>query len=162
MYSIIPIHRFFMCRNGGMVDTRDSKSRDSNIVSVQVRFPVPFFMIYLFLVIIFAPSLSMEISNVSQTPIDAIHIVVHGTADGIHQYSINFGEKGSFKGLVNNIRSQYTGIFQKKSNEELYNNIFKFGSYKERLKILLTDHKLPIIMGAYPGLCEINSIFTYV
>jgi hypothetical protein len=149
-----------MCRNGGMVDTRDSKSRDSDIVSVQVRFPVPFFMVYLFLIIIFSPLLTQESHDSSQNPIDVIHIMIHGTADGVHLYSSNFGKSGSFKGFTNNIRSQFMGIFRKSSNKELYHDIFKFGAYKERMKILLTDGNLPLIMGTYPGLSEISSFFT--
>ena len=33
--------QFVLCRDGGMVDTRDSKSRDSNIMRVQVSLPAP-------------------------------------------------------------------------------------------------------------------------
>lgn len=101
-----------------------------------------------------------EVNDLCQNSIDVINIIVHGTADGVHLYSKNFGENGSFKGFLNNIRSKYLGRFQKASNEELYKDISKFGAYKNRRKILLTDDQIPLIMGVYPGLSKITSIFS--
>lgn len=37
-----------VCRSGGMVDARDSKSRDSDIMSVRVRPSVPNLLIFSF------------------------------------------------------------------------------------------------------------------
>lgn len=84
-----------------------------------------------------------------------IDIFIHGTADGIAQYSKHFGTSASFQGFCNHVKSK---ILDKKTNQELYIDNNKFANFKNRKENILKKD-FPTIMGIAPGLSEITHHF---